>query len=756
MKKILSFILIFSILNLSFEGLGLHFNVANANQIGGFTCTTPADDQNDDQSGDGNAEDSNVNQSKCTFNATDSDGENIKDATDVTFQQITLFSVVLNGVLRIGRCIAAAAAGCKCQGWSTAMMAGAMVTVLVGEVMELINYENITEDLKKEFDIKSIKEKSYICDDISNKASDMSKEEYDEFCDYQVKPIKRLISAYEGELSAANAKTWTYGIASIMTTTAMILETVAAATDEAEFLAENSSLVSVGGLCKAEAAAKAATPATKVAALATAKCCAAITKRITTIIAIKGKCEAVKTTAPLSGVFNAKCTIPKNSLIKKWEVERLGACNIDSCKSCQPILSAVDKKLLKDLTLNLNLAIPGGATCDAYTAPFAENKNYFKNSILEKYVSLFATKALAEDNNREFDHYFRLFNAIAASVGGVVGALAFYMGSWTKQDFFHKGPTTRAVFNGINTALLATSSGLTSAVASELEKKVKQLKKLIGTLSTLETGSTFKQSNGRLDFDDDVGRDFEQQFLQNFDEAFGDNASPCAFGESPDGKGQGGCLSQDNAFAQTIDGLNLDGLVGQTTEDIRDFSNEISGANRASEKLLALGKSLNAKRGPLKRILKKAQDDLNDLRGKNGFDPIDFDAEVAKGVQGLKTAIENSLKEQGVTLASLKPVGSGAKKSPSKDAVKKAKKKLAAKKDDKVKATDNGFAFQFDRQEDPNAGITDDSINALREKTDKYKIDKGDISKRSKDDIFKMITTRYFKTALPVLVEEVD
>ena len=36
----------------------------------------------------------------------------------------------------------------------------------------------------------------------------MSQEEYDEFCDEQVKPIKkRLISAYEAELSAANAKT---------------------------------------------------------------------------------------------------------------------------------------------------------------------------------------------------------------------------------------------------------------------------------------------------------------------------------------------------------------------------------------------------------------------------------------------------------------------------------------------------------------------------------------------------------------------
>ena len=55
--------------------------------------------------------------------------------------------------------------------------------------------------------------------------------------------------------------------------------------------------------------------------------------------------------------------------------------------------------------------------------------------------------------------------------------------------------------------------------------------------------------------------------------------------------GKEGALSQNKAFAQTIDGLNLDGVVGKTTEEVRDFSNELSGANKASQKLLALGKA---------------------------------------------------------------------------------------------------------------------------------------------------------------------
>ena len=62
------------------------------------------------------------------------------------------------------------------------------------------------------------------------------------------------------------------------------------------------------------------------------------------------------------------------------------------------------------------------------------------------------------------------------------------------------------------------------------------------------------------------------------------------FGEAPDGKG--GCLSQNKAFAQTLDGLNLDGVVGKTTEEVRDFSNELSGANKASQKLFSTGKKV--------------------------------------------------------------------------------------------------------------------------------------------------------------------
>ena len=73
-----------------------------------------------------------------------------------------------------------------------------------------------------------------------------------------------------------------------------------------------------------------------------------------------------------------------------------------------------------------------------------------------------------------------------------------------------------------------------------------------------------------------------------------------------------------------------------------------------------------------------------------------------------------------------------------------------------VDSTDesSGFNFNFEKSDDPHAGITDESLNSLREKSDRYEIDKGDITKTSNKSIFRLITTRYFKTAYPVLVEE--
>ena len=87
MKRFLSFVLILTFLHTSLSGVGIHLNLAKAEGIKGFNCSKTDDE-------------GNVDQSSCTFDATDEDGENIKDGWDVTFQHLTLYTVVINGVTK--------------------------------------------------------------------------------------------------------------------------------------------------------------------------------------------------------------------------------------------------------------------------------------------------------------------------------------------------------------------------------------------------------------------------------------------------------------------------------------------------------------------------------------------------------------------------------------------------------------------------------------------------------------------------------
>ena len=85
----------------------------------------------------------------------------IKDGADIAFQQITLYLSIFNGVTRLSRCIVAAN-GCRCQGWSTVNL-GAMVTVLIGEIIEMVKYEDITDTLEKEYDLAKFLISRYLC-----------------------------------------------------------------------------------------------------------------------------------------------------------------------------------------------------------------------------------------------------------------------------------------------------------------------------------------------------------------------------------------------------------------------------------------------------------------------------------------------------------------------------------------------------------------------------------------------------------------
>ena len=179
---------------------------------------------------------------KYKYNYADGDGEEIKDGTDIAFQQIALFLSIYNGVTRLSRCIVAAASGCRCQGWSTGLISGAMVTVLIGEIVEMVKYEDITETLKKEYDLAKVSTYRDICAE-GDKPAGMSEEEKTNYCDGQIAPLKKLRDALKAQSEATYVKFWLYIVATAMVLTGTTLEIIAAATVKAKFAATMAKLV---------------------------------------------------------------------------------------------------------------------------------------------------------------------------------------------------------------------------------------------------------------------------------------------------------------------------------------------------------------------------------------------------------------------------------------------------------------------------------------------------------------------------------
>ncbi len=342
----------------------------------------------------------------------------------------------------------------------------------------------------------------------------------------------------------------------------------------------------------------------------------------------------------------------------------------------------------------------------------------------------------------------------------VIVTIVFLAIDVTADSWFYT-PLQRGIFSTVATVIVGFQIAQNESAHTTVVDNIAKLKQLFKEIEASISVPTGLNNNGeKLFLDDNVGRDFEQEFLQDFKNTQLDKELPCIGGEAPDGKG--GCLSTSKGIGDAFAKIGLEDIAG-IRSDLVKVGDELSGRRNVNAEVLSGLGSIGEKRQALKKLLEKAKLDLNRTRENLGLDDIDTDA-AAKGLlDTLKANTLQTLKDNSIGLSELSSAfggglpGGTSKKLSDKQKENLKKIKTAANKelDIKPEDKDTGFSFQFDKQNDPNAGITDDSINSLRENTDKYKIDKGDISKRSKDDIFRMITTRYFKTALPVLLEEV-
>ena len=185
--------------------------------------------------------------------------------------------------------------------------------------------------------------------------------------------------------------------------------------------------------------------------------------------------------------------------------------------------------------------------------------------------------------------------------------------------------------HGAQAALVTLNAVFLGNLIKRLNTEIEEIDYFLSeTEAALSGGQSL--SVDRLVMDNQVDRTFEDQFLQEFNETFAKEKSPCV--EGPDGKG--GCINISPLVNDVTSGLQLDGIVGQTSNDLGKFSDALGGKSKLEKNALKLGQKIAAAKGPLEKIKKRLMNDYNKERAKQGKAPYEFEKLTANLLQTIK------------------------------------------------------------------------------------------------------------------------
>ena len=203
---------------------------------------------------------------------------------------------------------------------------------------------------------------------------------------------------------------------------------------------------------------------------------------------------------------------------------------------------------------------------------------------------------------------------------------------------------------------------------------------------------------------------------------------------------------------------NLVNTNGQITDEF--YKGNVQGANMLAE----ANNNKNAAR--LKKLNKSVQKTLNSALKKSGKKPIDFDKEIADNRTALFSSVQDKLSSMPGNISNSLSTQDKTKEDAEDKSVRgsggsvQIKSPASTRSRAKAKKGKKGGDFKFDfdlddEEEEKTKGMGHSSDSAKRDKElDQYETTQDDISQRSETSLFKIIETRYLKTAYPIFFEE--
>ncbi|MBF0360584.1 MAG: hypothetical protein HQK49_06215 [Oligoflexia bacterium] len=367
---------------------------------------------------------------------------------------------------------------------------------------------------------------------------------------------------------------------------------------------------------------------------------------------------------------------------------------------------------------------------------------------------------------------------VGSGVGLIIWGLVKYTNwIWWKCTLF-VGLASRTILYLAAAPLAFTAFGIAFAKTVELEKRIATIDGMINTLEKLKTGETPQTTKAAL-----------KEFLGNekissvnkeaVSEKATVNNSPCFnLSQVPISKDSNcECKAKNNCNIKTTQNLkSLGNFTGSgdavdAFKSINNATNAVANGNlQGSKAHLAAAANAAMK---LNKNFDKNQKLVNDMLAKAKKKPIDFKAEADKLRNKILADTKKAIKNAGLTDAQLKsaaaelgiPVdgeidkskdGSGSK-SGSSSALSDGSAGGSGtgsdgKKADESKAPDLNIFEDLAKGEDPNGGLQSKEDNKVVD-LDQFEEKYNDINGNAKESIFKIISTRYTKSAFPVLLE---
>ena len=327
-----------------------------------------------------------------------------------------------------------------------------------------------------------------------------------------------------------------------------------------------------------------------------------------------------------------------------------------------------------------------------------------------------------------------------AIIGGILGSEKY------AGDTLFSTPVKRSIWYGAIGAIVATSSLQTQSAIEEVDGFISSLNNLIRVGgSELAAQTNVQQINSVAD--SGVGADFEDNADDEINYLDSIRDLNCPNG----GNGKNGCLKVPEIIYSSLKEINLNGFAG-VVSNLEDLSNEILDQKGSMKKVIQLTKEISGQKALVKKFVEEGKKKLLELNKANNVAAIDFEKEIEKTVDVLKSQALDKIKEKNPSFFSEGNIASTPTviEQESKQELQKnmINKEMAAIEQSAIETPQIHFNFNAD-------SIENNSNNQSEEEEErKQKVLTANALVDREKSIFQAITLRYQKTGYSALLEE--